>query len=78
MEQIKLDYNGGAIISASTTDKILSIESGVVRLRFGGQTGPAITFYSGEKMIVPAGLTVYGYASEQVKSATVIVGPFGV
>lgn len=79
MEKVTLNFTPGVVAASSTTDRIVSVESGVAKLCFGPLgSGVFMTFRTGDKIILPAGITLNGYASEEQKNAVIVIGPFGV
>lgn len=79
MEKVTLNFTPGVVAASSTTDRIVSVESGVAKLCFGPLgSGVFMTFRAGEKIIIPAGIALNGYASEEQKNAVIVIGPFGV
>lgn len=66
------------VIADATVDKCLSIEGGNAQFSFGSNSTITQKWLNGDKVIVPAGVNVWGMASPDSQSVTVIIADFGV
>ena len=66
-----------SVITGSTNSKLLSIEGGNAQLSFAENSNITQKWVNGDKLIVPAGVDVYGMASPESRSVRIIIADFG-